>query len=109
MGYLLPAILLFSAINAFTEEIYFRLSLLSTLHDVIGRTHTLLIVVVFFGLAHYLHGSPSGIIGFLMTGFLAWLLAKSILETKGIFWAWFIHFLADVAVFAYYAIDWVQF
>jgi membrane protease YdiL (CAAX protease family) len=107
-GYLLPSILLFSAINAFTEEIYFRLSLLSTLYDVIGRTHTLLIIVVFFGLAHYMHGSPSGIIGFLMTGFLAWLLAKSILETKGIFWAWFIHFLADVVVFAYYAIDWVQ-
>ena len=107
-GSLLPAILLFSAINAFTEEIYFRLSLLSTLYDVIGRTHTLLIIVVFFGLAHYMHGSPPGIIGFLMTGFLAWLLAKSILETKGIFWAWFIHFLADVVVFIYYAINWVQ-
>lgn len=105
---LLPSILIFAAVNAFTEEIYFRASLLSTLHDVIGRTHALLINVVFFGLAHYLYGSPPGVIGFLMTGFLAWLLGKSMLETRGIFWAWFIHFLADVIIFASYVIAWVQ-
>jgi thiamine transporter ThiT len=51
-----------------------------------------LINAVFCGLGHYLAGSPSGIIGFLMTGFLAWLN----------------HFLADVIIFASYAIDWVQ-
>jgi len=26
-------------------------------------------------------------------------LAKSILETKGIFWAWLIHFLQDIIIF----------
>lgn len=107
-GSLLPSILLFSAVNAFTEEIYYRASLLSTLHNVIGRSHTLLINAVFFGLGHYLYGSPPGVIGFLMTGFLAWILGKSVLETKGLFWAWFIHFLADVVIFASSAIDWVQ-
>lgn len=105
---LLPAALLFSAVNAFTEEMYFRASLLSTLHDVIGRTHTLLITAVFFGLAHYLHGSPPGVTGFLMTGALALLLAKGMLETKGLFWAWFIHFVPDVVIFAFYAIALVQ-
>lgn len=68
----------------------------------------LLINAVFFGLSHYLYGSPPGIIGFLMTGFLAWLLGKSILETRGLFWAWFIHFVADVVIFASYAIAWVK-
>ena len=105
---LLPALLIFAAINAFNEEIYFRASLLSTLFSIIGKTQVLLITVVFFGLAHYLYGTPSGVIGFLMTGFLAWLLGKSMLETGGLFWAWFIHFLADVVIFFSYAIAWVQ-
>jgi membrane protease YdiL (CAAX protease family) len=105
---LLPAVLLYSAINAFNEEIYFRTTLLSTLSQVIGRSHALLINVVFFGLAHYLNGSPPGMVGALMTGFLAWLLGKSMLETKGLFWPWFIHFLPDVVIFFSYAILWVQ-
>jgi len=105
---LLPAVLLFAAVNAFTEEVYYRLSLLSTLLDVIGKTNTLLINAVFFGLAHYLYGSPPGIIGFLMTAFLAWLMGKSILETKGVFWAWTIHFLPDVVIFTSYALMWTK-
>ncbi len=100
--------ILFAAINAFNEEVYFRASLLSTLPEVIGKTHALLINAVFFGLAHYLYGSPSGVIGFLMTAFLAWLLGKSMLETKGFTWPWFIHFLPDVVVFASYAVLWVE-
>lgn len=105
---LLPVILVYAAINAFNEEVYFRLSILSTLHQVIGKNHALLISAGFFGLAHYLYGSPPGMIGFLMTGFLAWLLGKSVLETKGLFWAWLIHFLPDVVIFTSYAIAFVR-
>jgi uncharacterized protein len=43
-----------------------------------------------------------------MTGFLAWLLGKSMLETKGLFWAWFIHFLPDAVIFFSYAIVWIK-
>lgn len=102
---LLPSVVLFAAINAFTEKVYFRVSFLSTLHKVIGKRHSLLITAVFFGLSHYLYGSPSGLPGFLMIGFLGWLLGKSILETKGLFWAWFIHFVPDVIIFASYTIN----
>lgn len=105
---LLPAALLFAAINAFNEEVYFRASLLSTLPDVIGRSQAMLITVTLFGLAHYLYGSPPGVIGFLMTGFLAFLLGKSMLETRGLAWPWFIHFLPDAVVFSSYAIAFVQ-
>jgi len=105
---LLPFVLVFAAVNAFTEEVYYRLSLLATLPAVIGKNQALLINAAFFGLAHYLHGSPPGITGFLMTGFLAWLLGKSLLETRGLFWAWFIHFIPDVVIFAFYAILWVK-
>ncbi len=105
---LLPFALLFAAINAFTEESYFRLSMLSTLVDPVGRNNALLMSAFLFGMNHWLYGSPPGLIGFLMTGFLAWLMGKSILETKGLFWAWFIHFLPDVVIFASYAIAWFQ-
>ena len=105
---LLPVALLLAAINAFTEEAYYRASLLSTLHETVGKTHALLLTVVFFGLGHWLYGSPPGIVGFLMVGFLAWLLGKSMLETKGILWPWFIHFLPDVVIFISYALLFVQ-
>jgi hypothetical protein len=50
-----------------------------------------------FGLPHYF-GTPSGVIGVLMAGFLGWLLAMSLVETQGIFLAWAIHFVQDVVI-----------
>lgn len=105
---LLPAAVLFAAINAFTEEIYFRTSFLSTLHEIIGKSHALLLSCVFFGLGHYLYGSPPGLIGALLPGFLGWLIGKSMLETKGFVWPWFIHFVPDAVIFVSYALGWVQ-
>jgi membrane protease YdiL (CAAX protease family) len=105
---LVPAAVLFAAVNAFTEEAYFRASFLSTLHEAIGKTQTLLITLVFFGLAHWLYGSPPGLVGFLMTGFLAWLIGRSMLETKGILWPWIIHFAPDVVIFISYALLFVR-
>jgi len=105
---LLPACILLAAVNAFTEEAYFRCSLLSTLHDVIGRTHTLLLILVFFGLSHWLYGSPPGLPGFLMVGFLSWILARSMLETQGLLSPWLIHFFPDVVVFFSYALLYVK-
>lgn len=101
---LFPAAVLFAAVNAFTEEIYFRASFLSTLYNVIGKINALLITMVFFGLSHWLYGSPPGVLGFLMTGFLAFLLGKSMLETKGFLWPWTIHFFPDVVIFFSYAL-----
>lgn len=105
---LLPVALLLAAVNAFTEEAYYRCSLLSTLHEAIGKTQTLLLTVVFFGLGHWLYGSPPGILGFLMVGFLAWLMGKAMLETKGFLWPWFIHFVPDAVIFFSYALLFVQ-
>ncbi len=36
--------------------------------------------------------------------FMGWILSKAMLETRGLFWAWFIHFLSDVAIFSSLAI-----
>lgn len=105
---LVPLTVLFAAVNAFTEEAYFRCSLLSTLHEHLGGTQTLLLAAVFFGLGHWLYGSPPGLVGFLMTGFLAWVVGKAMLETEGFFWPWFIHFVPDVVIFFSYALGSVQ-
>ena len=105
---LLPAVLLLAAVNALTEEAYYRCSLLSTLHETIGKTHTLLLTAVFFGLGHWLYGSPPGLLGFVMVGFLAWLLGKSMLETKGFLWPWIIHFIPDAVIFFSYALLFVE-
>jgi hypothetical protein len=59
-------------------------------------------------MAHYIYGSPPGIIGFLMTAFLAWLIGKSIMETKGFAAAWIIHFAPDVIIFFFYALLWFK-
>ena len=95
-------------INAFTEEMYYRAPFLSTLPEVIGKDHALLICTVFFGLEHWLYGSPPGILGAAMTGFLAWLIGKSMLETKGLFWPWLIHVLPYIVIFFSYALYWEQ-
>ncbi len=105
---LLPACLVLAAVNAFTEESYYRCSLLGTLHETIGRTPALLLTVVFFGLGHWLYGSPPGLLGAAMVGFLAWLIGKAMLETKGFLWSWFIHFVPDVVIFFSYALLFVR-
>ena len=106
--HLFPAAILCAAVNAFNEEIYFRASLFATLVQVIGKTQAMWINVVVFGLAHFIDGSPPGIVGAAMAGFLAFLIGKGMLETKGLFWAWLIHFLPDVVIFISYTFSWVD-
>jgi hypothetical protein len=99
----LPAILLASALNAFNEEITYKASFLSVLEGPVGPLQALYMVAAYFGIAHY-YGVPYGMIGVLMAGFMGWLLAKSMQETRGLFWAWFIHFWQDVWIFSFMAI-----
>lgn len=87
----------FSIANAFSEEAIFRVGIISPLYGVLSVPIILLISAALFGLPHYF-GTPSGIIGVLMAGFLGWLLAMSLVETQGIFVAWAIHFVQDVVI-----------
>ena len=45
-----------------------------------------------------------GVVGVLLATFLGWILAKSMQETRGLFWAWFIHFWQDVWIFSFMAV-----
>ena len=88
--------------NAFSEEMAYHAALLAPLYNAVGHSHALLLSAALFGLWHY-YGVPYGVIGMIMAGILGWLLGKSMLETKGLFWAWFIHFWQDVAIFSFMA------
>jgi len=100
---LLPAVLLFAAMNSFNEEFTYRSTLLAGLENVIGARQAILIAAAFFGIGHYF-GVPYGIIGVIMASFLGWMMGKAMIETRGFFWAWFIHFLQDVMIFSFMAI-----
>ena len=95
---LLPFSLVFALTNSFVEEAITRLGLVVVLKDVLTDKAIPLVSALLFGMVHY-WGHPGGLIGVVVAGFLGWLLAKSILETRGIFWAWLIHFLQDVIIF----------
>lgn len=87
----------FSMANAFSEEAIFRIGIVSPFHGLLSVPIILIISGVLFGLPHYF-GTPSGIIGVIMAGFLGWLLAMSLVETHGLFLAWAIHFVQDVVI-----------
>lgn len=94
-----PLILILSLMNSFTEEVVFRLSYVTIVDDQgFSPKLALFLGSAVFGVVHYFGMAPKGLIGALMAGFLGWFLTKSILETKGFFWAWFIHFLQDVVI-----------
>ena len=99
---LIPVAVLIAAINAFNEEFTLRAAPLSELSTTIGKQQALLITTIYFGIGHF-YGVPNGLLGVLLSAFLGWFLGKSLLETKGFFWAWFIHFLPDVIIFTFYA------
>ncbi len=98
----LPAILFYAALNAFNEEITYRSPLLATLEPVGGSKQALWMAAYFFGIAHYF-GTPGGLLGGILSIFMGWILGKGMVETRGIFWTWWIHFLSDVAIFIFLA------
>lgn len=98
----LPGILLFAAMNAFYEEMTFRASMLATLEPFTGMQHAWWMSALYFGIAHF-YGVPYGWMGIALATFNGWLLGKAMLETRGMFWAWWMHFLQDVAIFIFLA------
>ena len=104
---LLPLILLFAAANAFSEEFSYRASLLATLRRTVGDRNALLLTATFFGLAHY-YGVPYGVLGVAMSGCLGYVLGRAMLESGGMLWPWFIHFVQDFVIFSFLAIGAVK-
>lgn len=97
---MLPSILFYAALNAFAEEMTYRAPMLATLEPAVGSTHAVWLSAAFFGIAHYF-GTPGGAAGAALSVFMGWILGKAMIETRGLFWAWWIHFLADVVIFTF--------
>jgi uncharacterized protein len=95
---LIPLVLLFAATNAWSEEIFSRFVIVAGLDGKLKPDTICWISAIIFGLPHFF-GTPSGIFGVITSGFLGWLLAKSVIETKGLGWALLIHFLQDLVIF----------
>lgn len=93
-------ILAFALMNAFSEEIIFRFSFVAVVSRYGFSPYVAQgLGAAVFGTVHYF-GNPGGISGVLMAAFIGWFLAKSMLETRGFFWALAIHFLQDVIIFS---------
>ena len=97
---LVPVAVIIATINGFNEEFTLRAAPLSELVAAVGRKQALLMTTIFFGLGHF-YGVPPNLVGVTLAGFLGWFLGKSILETRGLFWAWVIHFVQDVFIFTF--------
>ena len=96
----LPAILLAAAVNAATEEFQFRAVVLAHATPALGAGHALWLSAVFFGLAHW-YGTPTGPMGVLTTLVGGWIVGKSMLDTRGAGWAWVMHWISDIIIYAF--------
>lgn len=91
-----------AASNAFTEEVIFRLSYVTMGKNEINSSLYGLIMGSFvFGIIHYWGIAPNGIFGVLISASLGYFLSRSIVETKGFYWAFMIHFLLDVVTMVF--------
>lgn len=86
-----------SAMNALTEELIFRASLMQSIIHVAGPAVVALLAGLLFGIPHYF-GNPGKFPGVLMATFLGVIAAQSIFDTGGLGWAWLMHFAQDIPI-----------
>ncbi|HEY3210189.1 MAG TPA: CPBP family intramembrane glutamic endopeptidase [Actinomycetota bacterium] len=96
----LPAAIAFGVFNAAQEEFRFRAGLLAALVPAVGSWQAALMTSALFGFGHWF-GHPSGPVGVGMTFLAGFVLAKSMLDTRGSGWAWFMHAVQDVLIFSF--------
>jgi membrane protease YdiL (CAAX protease family) len=100
----LPAVLLFASMNAFGEEVLYRAAPLAQLWLIVGKNQAIWLTALWFGLGHYYGGIPSGAMGALVTGLIAVLFGKAMLETHGIVLPTLMHMLGDLVIYLFVAL-----
>lgn len=95
---LLPTVILVSVTNAWSEEIFSRVVIVGGLYQKLTPRAICWISAFMFGIPHFF-GTPGRLFGVVTSGLLGWVLARSVIETKGMGWAWIIHFLQDIMIF----------
>lgn len=99
---LFPMVLVLAAMNAFGEEVSYRAALLGPAYPPLGGRQAVWLTAAFFGISHYF-GAPYGVIGVVLFGLFGWVLGTVMLNSKGLLWPWFIHFVVDVVIFSFIA------
>lgn len=87
-----------AVMNAFAEEFLYRSALLPQVLPLFGKGASLILVAVWFGIAHYF-GVPQGLTGVILTTIGGWIFAKAMVETRGMGWPLFLHFVSDFTVY----------
>lgn len=103
----LPVVLLLAGLNSFSEEVTYRSAQLAPLVPVLGVRQAWWLTAILFGTMHY-YGVPYGLAGVALATFMGWFLGKAMLETRGFFWPWLVHFTQDVLIFFFIAAGSVQ-
>lgn len=99
-----PWALATATLNAANEEFQFRCVPLAQLRGLLRTREVVWLTAVYFGLGHYF-GQPSGIPGVVMATAAGWFWGKSIVETRGVGWAFCIHLVQDVVIFCFLALS----
>jgi len=86
-----------AALNSLNEEVITRWTISVGFSGDVAK-YSPWVSAIIFGTLHFF-GTPGGIIAALISGFLAWIAARSIRDTKGIGWAWTMHFVQDIVIF----------
>jgi len=84
------------------EEFGFRNILLAALEPTFGAEQAALVSAFIFAIGHW-NGLPAGVLGVLMSVALGYVAAKAMLETRGMFWPWFMHVVPDCVLYYYWA------
>lgn len=63
-----------------------------------SRIYGLVMGSLVFGVLHYWGAAPNGLLGAIMSTILGFVLANSIQETRGFFWAFTIHFMLNLPI-----------
>lgn len=92
-----------AAINAFQEEFVYRNAIGGTVRMNFGPVQAVAVSAFIFGVGHW-NGLPAGVLGVLMTLALGVMTGTAMVQTKGIFWSWFMHFVPDCVLFYYWGI-----
>lgn len=99
----LPWIFATAVLNAVNEEFQFRCVPLAHLRGALSARESVWLTAIFFGIGHYF-GQPSGWIGVVMASIAGWIWGKSMVETRGMLWAFGIHMVQDVVILCFLAL-----
>ncbi len=92
-------IIVLAAINALSEELIYRGAIVAVAEGLLHALQTALLSAALFAVAH-LRGQVNGVAVVAGSAIVGGCLCYAVLQTHGLFLAWWIHFIQDTVIFA---------